>query len=232
MRQALVTGANRGLGLVFVRRLLEAGGRVVAACRHPGQARELNLLAAAHPGHLSVLPLDLLKPRSIAELAREAAMVSDRLDLLVNNAGVLAAGERFGAVSPETLESSFRVNAAGPFLLTQALAPLLAASQAPKVLNLGSQMGSIAAVREFRAPSYAIAKAALSMATVQLAHALAPLGAVVLAGSPGWARTDMGGVQAELAPEEAVDGLLAQLERVGPADSGTFLDWRGEPVPW
>lgn len=232
MHRALVTGANRGLGLVFVRQLLARGDRVVAACRHPGQARELTQLACAHPGHLHVLPLDLLKPASIAELARETALVFEGLDLLVNNAGVLAGGERFGAVTAETLLAGYQTNAAGPFLLVQALAPLLAAAGTARVLNIGSRMGSIGCADAFRSPSYALSKAALGMATVQLAHALRAQGTTVLLGNPGWARTDMGGGQAELDPEDSVRGLLRVLDAAEPGDSGRFFDWNGEEVPW
>ncbi|HEY5613984.1 MAG TPA: SDR family NAD(P)-dependent oxidoreductase, partial [Lysobacter sp.] len=91
-RHCLVTGANRGLGLEFVRQLLARGDRVVATCRHPGKATALNPLAGEHPGRLHVLPLDVADPKSIAELVRELALLDDGdapLDLLVNNAGVL-----------------------------------------------------------------------------------------------------------------------------------------------
>lgn len=232
MHRALVTGANRGLGLEFVRQLLARGDRVVAACRHPGQARELTSLAGAHPGHLHVFPVDLLKPASIVELARETALVFQGLDLLVNNAGVLSSGERFGAVAAETLLAGFQVNALGPLLLTQALAPLLAAAGTARVLNIGSRMGSIGCTDEFRSPSYALSKAALGMATVQLAHALRAQGTTVLLGNPGWVRTDMGGGQAELDPEDSVRGLLRVLDAAGPGDSGRFVDWNGDEVPW
>jgi NAD(P)-dependent dehydrogenase (short-subunit alcohol dehydrogenase family) len=230
--RALVSGANRGLGLEFVRQLLAQGARVIAACRHPGRAHELTAQAAAHPGHLHVLPLDLGKPASIAELAREAHMLFEGLDLLVNNAGMLVAGERFGSVEAESLEASFRTNTVGPLLLTQALAPLLAQGDAPRVANVSSVLGSIAGVREFRSPSYAVSKAALNMATAQLARALAPQGVSVVALHPGWARTDMGGAQAEVEPRDAVAGLLRVVAGLTREDSGAFRDWQGRTLPW
>lgn len=230
--RALVSGANRGLGLEFVRQLLARGARVIAACRHPGRAHELTLQAAAHPGHLHVLPLDLGKPATIAELAREAHMLFEGLDLLVNNAGMLVPGERFGSLEAEALEASFRTNAVGPLLLTQALAPLLARGEAPRVANVSSVLGSIAGVREFRTPSYAMSKAALNMATAQLARALAPQGIVVAALHPGWARTDMGGAQAEVEPAAAVAGMLGVIGALAPADTGSFRDWQGRSLAW
>lgn len=230
--RALVSGANRGLGLEFVRQLLAQGARVIAACRQPGRAQELTAQAAAHPGHLHVLPLDLAKPASIAELAREAAMVFDGLDLLINNGGLLVSGERWGALEASHLEASLRTNAIGPLLLTQALTSLLERGDAPRVANLSSVMGSIGAVREFRSPSYAMSKAALNMATVQLTHALAPHGISVLALHPGWVRTDMGGAQAELDAGVAVAGLLRVIAGSGPNDSGSFRDWQGKEMSW
>ncbi len=238
-RHALVTGANRGLGLAMARRLLAAGSHVVAACRHPGKATALNTLAGEHPGRLHVLPLDVAEPKSHAELARELPLVlgeDGRLDLLVNNAGVLHGGERFGQVTPSDLDTSLRINAVGPFLLTQALAPFLADAEAERpgaiVANLSSQLGSIAQRHEFRTPSYAIGKAAQNMGTVLLDRALAPRGIRVVALHPGWVRTDMGGAQAPLAPEDAVAALLRTLDGLGPQDGGRFLDGDGHTLPW
>jgi NAD(P)-dependent dehydrogenase (short-subunit alcohol dehydrogenase family) len=228
----LVTGANRGLGLEFVRQLLARGDHVIAACRHPGKAQALNVLAGEHPGRLKVLPLELGDPRSHAELAREVALVNDGelLDLLINNAGVLRGGERFGSVALADLDASFHTNAAGPFLLTQALATQLA--DGAKVANVSSEVGSISLRQEFRTPSYAIGKAAQNMATSLLSQALAARGITVVALHPGWVRTDMGGPQAALTPQESVSGLLALLQKVGPDDSGGFFDWQGDPLPW
>ena len=232
-RHALVTGANRGLGLELVRQLLAAGSHVVAACRHPGKATALNTLAGEYPGRLHVLPLDVAEPKTHAELARELPLVlgdEGRLDLLVNNAGVLHSGERFGHLTATNLDDSFRTNAAGPLLLTQALAPLLA--DGAKVVNLSSQLGSIASTTRFGTPSYNISKAALNMATALMARALADRGIAVIALSPGWVRTDMGGADAELEPAQAMAGLLRVAQSLGPDDSGRFVDWQGDAVPW
>lgn len=228
--QVLISGANRGLGLGFVHALLARGDRVIACCRHPGRATALNALTGEYPGHLHVLPLDVAKASSIRELAHEIPLVAESIDVLINNAGVLVGGERFGALDPEALATSFRINAMGPLLLTEALAERLA--DGARVANLSSVMGSIASASEFRAPSYALSKAAQNMATVQLAHALAPRGIVVAALHPGWVRTEMGGEKATVPVEEAVAGLLAVIDRLSSADSGRFLDWRGQALPW
>ena len=231
-RHVLVTGANRGIGLEFTRQLLARGDRVVATAREPGRATALNTLAGEYPGHLHVLPLDITQPRAHAELLRELPLVLEdaHIDLLINNAGVLHSGERFGALDLDNLEHSFRTNAAGPYLLTQALAPQLA--DGARVVNMSSRIGAIGLTTRFGTPSYAISKAALNMATVLLAQALSVRDIVVVAVSPGWVRTDMGGEQAEVAPEDAVAGLLARVDDLSMADSGSFFDWQGEPIPW
>lgn len=232
MRRVLVTGANRGLGLEFVRQLLARGDRVIATCRQPGRAQPLTAQAAAHPGHLHVLPLDIGKDASIQELAREAAMLFDGLDLLISNAGVLVSGERFGSLTADDMESSFRSNAVGPVLLAQALAPLLARGTRPRLVHLSSIMGSIGHADAFRSPSYGMSKAALNMATVQLAHALAPQGVICVALHPGWVRTDMGGPNAMIDADESVAGMLRVVEALTARDSGAFRDYSGKALPW
>jgi NAD(P)-dependent dehydrogenase (short-subunit alcohol dehydrogenase family) len=232
MRRVLVTGSNRGLGLEFVRQLLARGDRVYAACRHPGRALALTELAAAHPGHLAVLPLETDKERSIAELARETAALTDTLDVLINNAGMLVSGERFGSLAAKSFNDTFATNVSGPLLLTQALAPLLEKGSNPVVFNISSILGSIGHTNAFGAPSYAISKAALNMATRQLAFALAPRGVTVVCAHPGWVKTDMGGAGAEIAPQTSVGGLIKVLDAITPADTGTFFDYRGKKLAW
>ena len=267
-RTALVTGANRGIGLEFVRQLLARGDQVVATCRHPGKAAALNSLAGEHPGRLHVLPLDVADAKSRARLAHELPLVLGEredgtpgtLDLLVNNAGVLHSGERFGHVEQAMLEDSLRINAIGPFLLAQALAHLLtdvadatggainslpdtrsvdrlpptldAAPSRTVIANISSQLGSIANTTRFGTASYDISKAAQNMGSVLLARALADRGIVVLALHPGWVQTEMGGAQAQVAPADAVTGLLRVIDAATQAQSGSFIDWRGEPLPW
>ncbi len=232
-RHCVVTGANRGIGLSFVRQLLERGEHVIASCRQPGKAIALNSLTGEFPGRLHVLPLDVANEKSRAELVRELPLVlgkNGRVDLLINNAGVLHSGERFGQVDAAILEDSFRINAIGPFMLTQALAPHLA--DGARIANLSSVMGSITRSNEFRSPSYCSSKAAQNMLTVELAHALRARGIVVLALHPGWVQTEMGGDSATVAVDDSARGLLQVIADATLDDSGHFLDWRGTPLPW
>lgn len=231
MQTSLVTGANRGLGLEFTRQLLARGGHVVATAREPGRAASLNALAGEYPGRLRVVPLDVSDPEAIRALAGELPLSGPAsLELLVNCAGVLHSGERFGKLDPAILEHSLRVNAIGPLLLTEALAPRLA--DGARVANISSVLGSIASVGRFGTPSYAISKAAQNMATALLARALADRGIVVLGLHPGWAQTEMGGDNATVPVADSVAGLLRVIDAAGPGDSGSFRDWQGQALPW
>ena len=232
MRRVLVTGANRGLGLEFTRQLLARGDRVIATCRQPAQATDLAALAAKHPAQLHVLAADIADANSLAKLAREAANLFDGLDLLINNAGVLISGEKLGTVSVESLQASLATNAIGPFLLTQALAPLLAKGNRAIVANISSELGSITDTTHFYTPSYAISKAAQNMASVLLAHGLSDKHVRVIALHPGWVRTNMGGERAPVTPATSVKGLLNVIEHLGPGDTGRYLDYQGKPLPW
>lgn len=231
-QHCLVTGANRGLGLELCRQLLAAGCRVVATSRQPGKAKALNVLAGEYPGRLHVAPLDVTDPKSHAALAAELPLLTDSepLDLLINNAGVLRGGERYGSVQITDLETSFRTHALGPFLLVQTLTPQLA--DGARVANISSEIGSIGLRQEFRTPSYAIGKAAQNMATSLLAQALKPRGITVVALHPGWVRTDMGTERALLSAQESAAGLLRVIQTLPLEKSGSFLDWQGKSLPW
>ena len=232
MQRSLVTGANRGIGLELVGQLLRRGDRVFAACRSPGKALKLTELAGAHPGRLSVLPLDLNKERSITGLAHEAGMLTDKLDALINNAGVLVSGERYGELAAKTFAETFATNVIGPLLLTQALTALLEHGNAARVINLSSDLGSQGDTVAFNTPSYAISKAALNMVTRLTAAELGARGITVISLNPGWVKTDMGGAHAPLAVNESVAGMLKVIDGLKPGDGGRFLDYNGAEVAW
>ena len=231
-QRAVITGASRGLGLEFTRQFLARGDRVVATCRRPASADALVALAKAHPGQLQVLALSVDDEDSRQAFAQALAGMHDGLELLVNNAGVLDRGERFGALRAEVMERTFATNVTGPMLLAQALAPLLSRGRRPRVLNVGSKLGSIASCGSFNTPSYNISKAALNMAGVLMAHAMNPLGIGVITASPGWVRTAMGGESAELTPEESVRSLIKLVDDFPGLPAGVFLDRNGETLPW
>ncbi|WP_028771088.1 SDR family oxidoreductase [Silanimonas lenta] len=231
-RHCLVTGASRGLGLEFTRQLLARGERVVAACRRPAGHPALTRLAAEYPGHLHVLPLELTEARSRAELLREVEAIWGRIDLLLNNAGMLVSGERFGSLEANAFRQSFETNALAPLLLAEAALPLLERGASPCVAWLSSQLGSIARTEAFYTPSYAVSKAALNMAAKLAAVPLGERGVRSVLLHPGWVRTDMGGPAAPLEAPEAVAGMLKVIDALPAGARAPFLDYRGEPLPW
>jgi NAD(P)-dependent dehydrogenase (short-subunit alcohol dehydrogenase family) len=232
MQRILVTGAARGLGFEFVRRFLARGDRVFAAVRRPDSNPHWAELAGNHPGQLIVLRLDVAELDRIAAFAHTLSEHTDALDLLINNAGLLPSGERFGNVAPSDLEQAFRINAAAPLLLTQALAPLLARGSHSKVLNISSELASIAQRKAFSTPSYCISKAALNMATRLMAFELAGRGVMCTAVHPGWVKTDMGGANAPLTIEDSVRALVGFIDRMTPEHNGGLFESDGRRLPW
>ncbi|HTC81949.1 MAG TPA: SDR family oxidoreductase [Acidimicrobiia bacterium] len=240
MRRVVVTGANRGLGLELTRQLLAAGDEVVATARQPKKADGLNKLASTSGGRGTVVRLDVGDPEEVAAAALQIGERFDAVDLLINNAGIWSApGEpdrvSAGALAelrPEPVLEVLRVNAVAPILVTQALAPLLAAAGRATVVNLSSGLGSLAGARSRGNVAYGMSKAALNMLTRHLAAELAGQGTIVVAMSPGWVATDMGGSAAPLEPPESVQGILNVVSKLTPAQSGSFLDHTGATVPW
>lgn len=234
-KRVVVTGANRGLGLQFVRLCLERGDTVWAGCRTPDAAEDLRALDAAH-----VLPLDVADPASIAAFGRTVGVQADGIDLLLNNAG--ANGTAFGAdversgvldLDPAHFHAQMDVNAVGPMLVTRALLPLLRSASSATIVNISSQLGSMAlGARMLRDIGYNASKASLNMITTALAGTLAPDRIVVVAMHPGWVGTDMGGAEAPLTPEASARAVLDTVAKLGPKDSGTFLQWDGAKHPW
>ncbi len=230
--RTLITGGNRGIGLELVRQALARGDRVIATARHPGKAGDLNRLAGEYPGHLSVLAWEADKAGAAAELAREVAMVDDHLDLVIANAGMLVRGERFGAVGEKDLGHALAVNTVGPFMLAQALAPLLAKGTAPKLILVSSVLGSLARRDAFYTASYSISKAALNMAMRVLAVPMKELGITTISVHPGWVRTEMGGEQAPLLPADSARDLLRLADGLALEDAGRFLAHDGSELPF
>jgi NAD(P)-dependent dehydrogenase (short-subunit alcohol dehydrogenase family) len=211
--------------------------RLFATCRHPDEAGTLNQIAERYPDTIQVVPLDVTDPDAISTAARHVANDSGALDLLVNNAGINGGGtsDRFGSVEAETMTQVLRVNTVGPHLITQAFADLLrtgAEDGRVTVVNVTSQLGSIARTSGGGWHSYKASKAALNMCTRLQAAELKGDGVIVLAMHPGWVRTDMGGSNARLSTEESVAGMLDVLSTVSPDDAGRFLAHDGQELSW
>lgn len=226
----VVTGANRGIGLEFVRQYLARGESVVATARAPERAEALRALEAPHPGRLRVLPCDVGDDASVRDLAR--ALGDGAVDVLVNNAGVRDEYASLGALSTEEALRVYSINALGPVRVTRALLPGLLRAKARKVAHISSGMGSIKDNTSGGSYAYRMSKAALNMASRSMAVDLRDRSVISVVFNPGWVKTDMGGRSAPLAVEDSVSALVARIDALTMKDSGRFLNWRGEDYEW
>ncbi len=229
---AVVTGANRGLGLEISRQLAVRGVHVVMTARdpHKGMAASEGL----HRQGLSVafLPLDVTVQESVDTLARALEQRFDGLDILVNNAGILPEGRGAQALTLDlgVFRQAFETNTLGPLRLCQALVPLMKKRGGGRIVNVSSGLGQLAEMGA-GTPAYRVSKTALNALTRILAAELAGEGIKVNAACPGWVRTDMGGPNATRSVEEGADTpvWLALLPDDGPT-GGFFRD--RQPIPW
>jgi len=220
----LVTGANRGLGLEFVRQLARRGDRVIATARRPDEARDLARLP------VRVEPLEVTDPNSIARLARSLDAVP--IDLLVLNAAIGGPDAGIETLAMDEVARAFAVNSIGPLAVSQALLSNLRAARRKCIVGLTSGLGSISRNSDGGWYAYRASKAALNQLVRTLAEELGRQGFTCVVVCPGWVRTDMGGPDAPITPEESVSALLHVLDGLGTKDNGSFLDRRGKPVPW
>lgn len=234
MTHYLITGANRGLGLEFVRQILARGDAVTACCRAPGEGDALQKLGAGAGGRFATLALDVTDAAAIAALPDQLKAGGPPVDVVVNNAGVAAGHENFGQFEAETMERVLRINAVAPMLVAQAVAPLLEkGGTAPKVVCITSQLGSITKAEGLSfGLSYGMSKAALNMGVKKLSPEMKRRGIAIVALHPGWVQTDMGGKNATLRPEQSIAGMLKVIDGLTTADNGRFLTYAGEELPW
>ena len=231
--RVLVTGANRGLGLEFVRQYAERGARVFAGCRNPDAAGFLSALVARWPASVEVLPLDVTRRDSIDTAVNRIALDGDgSLDLVINNAGTSPRGEEFSNLDAASMTAVLEVNGIAPLIVAQRCHRLLVRSERPRIVNISSSMGSLARKEYGRHYSYAASKAALNMLTRAAAHDLEPEGMIVVALHPGWVRTDLGGPRAELTPAGSVTDMLGVIDGLEPSHSSRFLTRDGSEHPW
>ncbi len=233
MKTVLITGASRGIGLELTRQL--AAGppcKILATCRDPGGAQALQDLAAAHPGTVEVLELDVEAEASVQALAARLEDVS--IDVLYNNAGILD-WRTLLELDAEVMERIYKVNVVGAMLVLRTFLPHLRRADAPLVVNLSSRLGSIAlrgSTQLGGAIGYSASKAALNMLTRQASIDLAGDGVTVVSISPGWVRTDMGGPEAKYSVQESVSRILRNVEGFVPEASGGFFGEDGEVLPY
>lgn len=226
----VITGANRGIGLELTRRYLDRGDQVEAAARRPDAATDLAALAGAAGGRLRVHACDVGDDASARALA--AALGDIAVDLLINNAGVMGKMQALADLDYADVTNTINVNALGSLRVTGALLPHLRRGSTRKIVHITSGMGSIGDNQSGGAYGYRMAKAALNMGCRSMAMDLRGEGFTAVVMNPGWVKTDMGGAHAPTPVEESAQKMIDLIDRIGPDQTGTFLDYRGHTWPW
>lgn len=231
MPSALITGANRGLGLEFARQYLADGWGVYAACRDPASAVELRRLTEDTDDKLRILATDVTDPASIHAAATE--LDGQAIDLLLNNAGIIGPrGQTIGNIDYEAWAEVLAVNTMGPMRVSEAFVEHVARSDRKLIVTLTSGVGSIADNTSGGSIVYRSSKAAVNMVMRSLAIDLAPRGITCVVVNPGWVRTDMGGPNAALEPSESIGRLRRLIATLRPEQSGKFFNHTGREYPW
>jgi NAD(P)-dependent dehydrogenase (short-subunit alcohol dehydrogenase family) len=248
MPTALITGANRGLGLEFARQLAASDWEVTATCRDPAKAAALRDIALQPGSRVRLEPMDITDPASVRAAAER--LVDQPFDLLLNNAGVMSTrGAQFTGSNRRTYQQVgqwdfdewsevLRANVIGTALVTQTFLGNVIASRRKLIVMMSSVMGSITLSDRSRFPPgggiylYRTSKAALNMLARSLACDLHPQGITVLTLNPGWVRTDMGGKEALFEAPDAVRKLVAIIDSASIESSGRFVSFDGSEIPW
>ncbi|MFZ1324772.1 MAG: SDR family oxidoreductase [Candidatus Contendobacter sp.] len=235
---AVVTGANRGLGLETARQLAQRDLQVVLTSRNPGKGEMALEKLRAEGLNVAFQVLDVSSEASVADLGAFIHRRCGRVDILVNNAGVFldshggeeGSGASVFSASLKTLSSTLEVNLYGALLLIQELTPLMKQQRYGRIVNVSSGLGQLSEM-EGKSPAYRISKTALNALTRIVAAETKGYNILVNAVCPGWVRTDMGGPGAERTIEKGASGIVwaATLPDDGPS-GGFFRD--GQPIAW
>jgi len=229
MATILITGANRGIGLAITTLALTRGDKVIAGCRNPASAAQLSVLQKNYFERCSIIELDVVDEQS---LERAASSLSESLDLLVCNAGV---GSGYGGMLGEentmaVFKKVLLTNTASPFFTTRAFLPHLRKSSGlAKVAVISSLMGSQAHTAA-NAYAYRASKAGANNIAVTLSRELASENIAVATYHPGWVRTDMGGPNGDISPDESAAGLLERFDELTMKQSGQFINYNGDKL--
>ncbi|MDQ7025465.1 MAG: SDR family oxidoreductase [Anaerolineae bacterium] len=228
----LITGSNRGIGLALVKEYLKRGANVIAACRKPDAANDLNQLKAANSDSLTIVQLDISNEESISNAAQSISEQFNSLDVLINNAGInstVPEARNLGQLTNEGMGQVVVTNAIAPVIVTQALMNLLRQGTNPRMVMVSSRMGSVTHAGG-NAIAYRMSKAAMNMAAKVLSQQMN--GITVITTHPGHVATDMGGASAPVTPAQSAAGLADVIDGLIPQQTGKFYNYTGEEIPW
>ena len=233
----LVTGANRGLGLEFTKQILQTGHNVYAACRNINDIEDLDLLFSEYKDKLIVVNLDINDHDSILSLSNRLKDVS--IDVMINNAGTIGPlpyfentfKQHYGTIDYDVWSDVFKTNLFGPVKMAETFLENIENGNDKKMIFISSVVGSIADDHQ-KAFAYATSKTALNKSVALLADILKEKEIKVLAMCPGYVKTRMNGGGANLEPEESIEGMLEQIEKLDTESSGSFVRYNGESINW
>ena len=224
MTTIMITGASRGLGLEFARQFYSEECRVIATCRNPKKANELNSI-----GDIDVHSLDVTDDKSVANLADK--LRGENIDILINNAGVIGQRDGFGRLDYDIWAETMDTNVFGPMRVAEAFRDNVMNSYKKQMIFITSRMGSITEAVP-NAYVYRSSKAALNMAVKCLSVELEQQGLIAVLFHPGHVQTDMGGQAAPVMPHTSIEGMKNQIVALTRDDNGRFLSYDGHQIPW
>lgn len=223
----LITGANRGLGLEFVRQYSQDGYHVFACCREPKKAEALNNL---DDQNVTVVELDVTNFTQLQEVSESLA--NQPIDIVLNNAGIYGnRNQVIGAIDPQDMEQVLKTNCVAPAMLAQAFLPHLQKGQEKVLANITSRMGSIADNTSGKSYAYRASKAALNALMHSMQYDVSEFGIKVLLLHPGWVKTDMGGESAAVHPKDSIQGMRELIAKAHELE-GEFYHFEGYTLPW
>ncbi|KAG2392035.1 hypothetical protein C9374_013520 [Naegleria lovaniensis] len=236
LQSVLVTGASRGIGLEFVKQLLNNKSStqlVYATCRDPSQAKQLNELQQQHKDRLVIDQLDITSDDSINALVSRISNKSLKFTLLFNNAGItIQVGDSISESTRDNMVKIFETNTVGPVLLSQKVYNNHLLEKGALIVNISSILGSIELATQPYYPNYTgytISKAALNMVTRLQSTAWKDVYALSI--HPGWLKTDMGGEEAPESVSNGVSGIINVIEKFNPeTQNGAFIQYNGQPL--
>jgi NAD(P)-dependent dehydrogenase (short-subunit alcohol dehydrogenase family) len=207
---------------------------VLAAARNPAKAHELAKLRDSYAAFLHILKLDTTSDKSVAAATAEAGSLCGSLDVLVNNAAVFPeeGDESIFDMNLDHFREAFETNVIGVIRVTRALVPMLEKGKNPRIVNISSGAGSVASKDDYGYYAYSASKAALNMVTRALAAEFQPRGISVVAMSPGWVKTDMGGPNAPLTPEESARDIARTITKLTIKKTSLFIERTGGEVKY
>ena len=230
MTNVLITGANRGLGLAFVKKYLEKNVNVFCTTRDLLGSKELLDCKEKHPNNLEIFELDLLEEGTPGILA---SFLKDRpIDILINNAGVGSSNQHFEAVSSKPWLEVLKVNLIAPLMITQSIIDNVKKSLEKKIYFLSSQLGSIGDNASGGMYIYRSSKTGLNQVVKSLSVDLKLLGITVVSLHPGWVKTDMGGPNAPVTIDKSIEGMVNIIDTTDIKSTGKFLNYDGTELPW